>query len=190
MDNSKNTQKKANIRALVESAIFIALAFVLSFVSIYKLPQGGSVTLASMLPIIIIGIRWGIGWGLGSGIVYATLQMIQGFYPPPVPTAFNYILVVMLDYYIAFSVLGLSAILRKLKYGIIISVPVCLFLRFLCHFVSGFIIWGVYAPDGVFPAVYSLTYNGSYMGVEIIFSTAIVVILYKILPKKYLSPLV
>lgn len=184
----KSSKIQKNIRALVESAVFIGLAFVLSYVKVYELPQGGSLTLASMVPIIIIGIRWGLGWGLASGVVYATLQMIQGFYPPPVPTAFNYFLVFALDYVIAFSVLGLSAIFRKLKYGIIISVPVCLFLRFLCHFVSGVAIWSYYADDTL-PVIYSLVYNGSFMGLEIILSTVIVVILYKILPKKYISPI-
>ena len=191
MNNTEKSSKtKQNIRALAESAILIALAFILSYIQIYKLPQGGSVTLASMLPILIIGIRWGGEWGLGSGLVYAALQMIQGFYPPPVPTAVNYILVIMLDYLIAFSILGLSAIFRKMKFGIIISVPVCLFLRFLCHFISGVIVWGVYAPDGTLPAIYSLIYNGSQMGVEAILTMIITVILYRILPKKFLTPFV
>jgi len=186
----KSTKIRKNIRALAESAVFIALAFILSYVRVYKLPQGGSVTLVSMLPILIIGIRWGIGWGMASGVVYALLQIFQdGGIVPPTSTIFNYFLVFMLDYFVAFTVLGLSAAFRKIKYGIIISVPVCLFLRFLCHFISGIIIWGVYAPEGMLPAVYSLSYNGSYMGVEIVLTSAIVVILYRILPKKYLSPL-
>ena len=189
MNNTEKSLKmRQGIRALAESAILIALAFILSYIRIYEFPQGGSVTLASMLPILIIGIRWGAKWGLGAGLVYAALQMIQGFYPPPVPTAVNYILVIMLDYLIAFTVLGLSAIFRKMKFGIIISIPVCLFLRFLCHFISGIIIWSVYAPDGTLPAIYSLIYNGTFIGTEIILSTAITVILYRILPKKYLTP--
>jgi thiamine transporter len=186
---NKSAKTRQNIRALAESAIFTALAFLLSYIRIYKLPQGGSLTLASMLPIIIVGIRWGAGWGLGSGAVYAMLQLFQdGGVAPPTSTIFNYFLVFMLDYFIAFTVLGASAFFRRLKYGVVISVPVCLFLRFLCHFTSGIIIWGVYAPEGTLPAVYSLVYNGSFMGLELLLTLVLTAVLYKTLPEKYFSP--
>ena len=66
------------LQPLCESAILLALGFVLSFIKIYEMPNGGSVTIASMLPVILIGIRWGLGWGFGASIVFSLLQFLPG----------------------------------------------------------------------------------------------------------------
>jgi len=175
---------RERLRALVESALLIAIGYILSTVSHLigiRMPQGGSFTLLSMLPILIIGLRHGPKWGFAGGFVYAGLQMIQEFYPPPTGTAPGYIAVVMLDYIAAFTVLGLSGLFRGKKYGLLYAAPLCYFLRFLCHFVSGIVIWGMYA--GELPVwLYSLTYNGSYMGVELILTMAAGTVLCKTAP--------
>ena len=172
----ENTTRKKNLRALIESSILIALGFVLSYVTPFRLPWGGSVTPLSMLPILMIGIRHGIKWGLLSGLVYACLQMMQQFWPPPTGTVEGYIAVVMLDYVLAFSVLGLSGLFRNKKFGLLFAAPLCLTLRYLCHFISGIIVWGIYADD--MPVwLYSLTYNGSYMIPEIILTTIVSAVL-------------
>jgi len=148
----------------------------------FKMPQGGSITPLSMLPILLIGLRHGLKWGLGGGLIYACLQMIQQFYPPPeadvtaIVALARYGAVAVLDYIAAFTVLGLSAILKGKRYGLLYAAPTCLFLRFICHFVAGIVIWGVYAGDQ--PVwIFSLIYNGSYMGVEMIFTTVVSAIL-------------
>ena len=160
--------KQKNLRALVEAALLVAISFVLSYFR-FGVPwvQGGSVTPFSMLPILMIGLRHGLGWGLGGGFVYACLQMIQQFWPPPTGTVEGYIAVIMLDYIVAFTVLGLSGLFKGKKYGLLFAAPLCLTLRFLCHFFSGIIVWGIYAGD--LPVwLYSLIYNGSYMGPELV----------------------
>ena len=171
-----NTKSRANLRALVESSLLVAIGFVLSYVTPFRLPWGGSVTPLSMLPILMIGIRHGLKWGLAGGFIYAGLQMLQQFYPPPTGTPQGYIAVVMLDYVIAFSVLGLSGLFRGMRYGLLIAAPICLTLRFICHFVSGMIVWGIYA-DNMPVWLYSLTYNGSYMVPEIILTTIVSAVL-------------
>jgi len=167
METEKN---RKNIRALVESSLLVAIGFVLSFVSHVlglRMPQGGSFTLLSMLPVLIIGLRHGLKWGLLGGFVYACLQMLFEFWPPPTATVFGYISVIMLDYIAAFTVLGLSGLFRGKRYGLLYAAPLCCFLRFLSHFVSGVVIWNVYAGDA--PVwLYSLTYNGSFMGFELV----------------------
>jgi len=171
-------QKHGNLRSLVESSLLIAIGFVLSYITIIRLPWGGSVTALSMLPILMIGSRHGIKWGLGSGFVYACLQMLQQFYPPPSGTAAAYIAVVLLDYILAFTILGLSGLFRTKKYGLLIAAPLCLAFRFLSHFISGIVIWSEYAGEQS-AWIYSLTYNGSYMGIEMITTIAAIFILSK-----------
>ena len=173
-----------NLRALVETSMLVAIGFILSFVSNFiglKMPQGGSFTLLSMLPILTIGLRHGIKWGLGGGFVYACLQMLIQFWPPPTGTVFGYVSVVLLDYIIAFTVLGLSGFFRGKKYGLLYAAPLCLSLRFLCHFASGIVVWNMYA--GELPVwLYSLLYNGSYMGFELVSTMLVGAVLCKTAP--------
>ena len=183
-----NTMKpRAYIRALVESSLLVALGFVLSYITLIKLPQGGAVTPISMLPIMMIGLRHGLKWGFGGGFVYSCLQMLQEFWPPPTGTAAGYISVIMLDYIVAFTILGLSGLFRGKRYGLLYAAPVCLFLRFLSHFASGVIVWNIYAGNQ--PVwIYSLSYNGSYMGIELVLTMVIGAILCKTAPELFAPP--
>jgi len=176
-----NAKSRESIRALVESSLLVAIGFALSYITLFRMPQGGTVTPLSMLPILMIGLRHGVGWGLGGGFVYACLQMLQGFYPPPTATVSGYIAVVMLDYIVAFTVLGLSGFFRSTKHGLLYAAPICLCLRFVSHFISGIVIWGIYAED--LPVwLYSLSYNGTYMGVELAFTIAAGAVLCRTAP--------
>jgi len=176
-----NSKTRKELRSLVESSLLIALGFVLSYISLLRLPQGGSVTPFSMLPILMIGLRHGLKWGLGGGVVYSGLQMLQQFYPPPTATVSGYISVVLLDYIIAFTVLGLSGFFRGKQYGLLYAAPLCLVLRFLSHFASGIIVWNIYA--GELPVwLYSLTYNGSYMGIELVLTMIVGAVLCRTAP--------
>jgi len=173
-------------RRLTESAIFIAIALVLDFVSrvIPGMPQGGSVTLASLVPLLIISYRHGFKWGILSALVFGILKAIlsNNFAWVPVQNFQSFALVALLDYIVAFGVLGLADLFRKpfgsRKYiGYAFSCVAVMFLRFLCHFVSGIIIWGVFAPEGVPNWLHSLLYNGAYMLPETIIATVVLVIL-------------
>ena len=172
-------------------AMMVALATVLAWISNmlpFKWLQGGSITLASMVPIVVVSVITGPKWGLLSSFVYALLQMlIGGIAAPPVQDFLSYLLVIMLDYVIAFGVLGLAGlffnIFRKKDFAIPLSAFLVTFLRFLCHLLSGIIIWGVYAPEGQSVFVYSLIYNGGYMLPEIIITTIVSALLIPIIKK-------
>ena len=70
--------KISRTRALVECAVLLAIATVLSLVKLVDLPYGGSVTVASMLPVVIISYRHGLGYGLLSGAVFGVIQQLLG----------------------------------------------------------------------------------------------------------------
>ena len=176
-----NTTKK-----ITASALMIALATVLMWVSkLLPAPwlQGGSVTLASMVPIITVGILFGTKLGLCSSLAYALIQMMFGFYPPPTQTLLYFVLVVLLDYILAFGVLGVSGwffrLFKKKFFAIPLSAFIVTSLRYLCHIISGILIWGVYAEEGQSVLAYSLIYNGTYMIPEIIISTIVTAIIFK-----------
>jgi len=182
-----NSKSGRNLRALVESALLIAVGFVLSYVS-FSIPwvQGGSVTPLSMLPIMIIGIRHGLKWGLCSALVYSGLQMLQSFAASvawlPSPSFSTLTSLVLLDYVIAFSVLGLSGLFKNKKNGLLYAIPLCITLRFLCHFISGLVIWNVFAEAGQPVWLYSLIYNGSYMGPELVLTMVVGAVLCSTAP--------
>lgn len=182
---SKTTSKT---RILVEGAMLIALATVLSYLKIMEMPFGGSITL-EMLPLVIMGLRHGPKWGCLTGFVHGLLQMIIGFSNVmKCPTLISQIGCILLDYLLAFSVLGLAPVFASLvknnkKVGYILgSVCVCV-LRFLCSFLSGWLLWAVYTPDGMTPAYYSLVYNGAYMLPDAIILAVVVGILSYAAPK-------
>jgi len=182
-----NSKSRDRIRALVESSLLVALGFVLSYFTLFRLPQGGSVTPFSMLPIMMIGLRHGLKWGLAGGFVFSGLQMLQQFWPPPTGTVEGYIAVILLDYIFAFTVLGLSGLFKGRQYGLLYAAPLCLILRFLCHFTSGIIVWNIYA--GELPVwLYSLTYNGSYMGLELVLTMIVGAVLCRTAPILFKSP--
>ncbi len=165
-------------KKLTTGALLVALATVLMWVSkLIPAPwlQGGSITIASMVPIVLAGILFDVKHALAVSITYALIQMLFGFYPPPTQTFLDFLLVVLLDYILAFGVLGLSGIIYNLTGKKRYSIPVAAFLvtlfRYVCHILSGLLIWGVYAPEGQTVLAYSLIYNGSYMIPEIIITT-------------------
>ena len=170
-------------KQLTTCAMLIALATVLMLLSkiLPSMPWGGSVTLASMAPLIMISYLMGPKQGILSGIAYAVIQMLTGFYPPPTQTVPAFILVVLLDYLLAFGVLGLAGFFYRMfgkkRWAIPLSGAIVTSLRYLCHILSGILIWGVYAEEGQTVLAYSLIYNGSYMIPEIIITTAVLALI-------------
>ena len=165
-------------RALVESAMMVALATVLSLLKIIELPYGGSVTVGSMLPMIILAYRYGLGWGFGAGFVYAATQQLLGLNNLSYVTGWQSVVaVIFLDYIIAFAVVGLGGIFRRVTKkqssalmlgGILVSV-----LRYVCHVISGCTVWaGLSIPDSA-AFIYSISYNLTYMLPETIILAAL-----------------
>lgn len=174
-------------KKLTTCAMLVALATVLMLVSkvLPSLPWGGSITLASMVPMVVLSLMLGLKWGVFSGVVFALIQMLTGFYPPPTQTVWDFFLVVMLDYILAFGVLGTACVfyrlLGKKLWAIPLSGAIVTALRYACHILSGILIWGVYAEAGQTVLAYSVLYNGSYMIPEIFLTTAVLAVLAKFL---------
>ena len=133
-------------RTLVECALMIAIGTVLSNIKFFTLPNGGSITLLSMLPFVLVSFRHGVKWGLFTGLVNACLQMLLGFWAPPTPTFLYFLGEVLLDYVLAIMVLGLAELFarpfKNRTVGVAVGTFAAGFLRFLCSFLSGVLIWG------------------------------------------------
>lgn len=178
MNNLGSTTKK-----LTNSAIMIALSLVLSFCAVFKAANGGDVTIGSMVPVIIISFMYSTKWGIFTSFVYTVLNMIFKQVVTTLPTeGFGaYALMIILDYVLAFGVFGLAGFFYRLmgskKWAMPVSAAIVTFLRYLCHFASGIILWGSYAPEGQPVWIYSILYNGGYMLPEIIITTGITAIL-------------
>lgn len=171
-------------------AIMVAMSTVLAMISkIIPAPwmQGGSITIASMVPIVAVSLIIDCRWGALSAVVYSLIQMMTGFYPPPTQTMLNFFLVIFLDYIAAFGVLGFAGGFYKLlgskKWAIPVSGAIVALGRYICHILSGILIWGVYAEEGQSVLAYSLIYNGSYMIPEIIITAVVLAFLAPMIEK-------
>ena len=204
-------------KRLTESAMLLAMAIVLELVSkafIPELPFGGQITLVSMLPVVLISYRHGVRWGLVSGVCYALLEMALG--AKTVAAAFqpgyfgdgtmigNALLMCLLDYIVAFTVLGLGGIFRdKVKkpgVALMLGSLVALSARYLAHVLSGYILfsawgewfftqegfpaWGASLVASVSPGalgwIYTFFYNGVYMIPEIIITAIVALIIGRV----------
>lgn len=182
--------KNSNVRKLTTCAVMLALAFGLSYVEIFKLPYGGSVTLFSMLPICLVAVMYGSAWGLGTAFCYSWLQILQGGVFSWGLTPLMLVGSLLLDYIVAFTVLGLAGIFRKYgKIGICVGTGLACFLRFLSHFVSGFVLWASLDEFVAFgqtwvnrPYLYSLCYNGIYMLPETILTVVGIALIVNVKP--------
>ena len=199
MKNNKNT--KRNVLALVETAMMVALAVGLELLCKF-LPSpwayGGSISLGA-IPILYLSYRRGWKWGLASGFVYACVQMLLGFYVPPANTVTAIALCVLLDYVLAFTALGLASVFaapfeKSAKSSVRIAGYVAgavgaSFLRFVCSFISGIVLWESYAPEGMSVWFYSLVYNGSYMLGNAAIAAVVLVLLCSAVDPKTLKPM-
>lgn len=157
----KKGDKREHTRAIAYAGVSVALAFALSYVKIFRMPQGGSVTLASMLPIMLYSCRYGTRKGLLVGLVYGTLQALQDPYIIH-PAQF------LLDYPIAFAMLGLAGWAGEVKWfgkykgvALLIGCISAFFMRYIAHVLSGIFAFSAYAFDAGYASatVYSFLYN-------------------------------
>ena len=160
---------KIESKILAEIVVCIALSAVLYFVTIFTLPQGGRITAGSMIPIFWLALRRGVKIGILAGVVFGLVVLIiEPFIFHPIQ--------VLLDYPIAFGLLGLAGFFRKLP---LIGVGAGMVGRFFAHFISGIVFFSAFVPEGMNHALYSVIYNGSYLLPEFIVSAIIVFILSK-----------
>lgn len=173
---------RKGVQALCEGAIFIALAEILSFLPLYKMPWGGSIDLA-MLPIIVYCVRWGFGPGLTMAFAHAVLQTL---FEGGIAIGWESIIG---DFLVAYTVLGVAGIFRG---KFCTATVVACVLRFLVHYVVGATIWAEYMPEKFFgmtmttPWIYSALYNGAYMLPDMAAILVIGILLMQTPAKKYL----
>lgn len=147
-----------NTKMMAMGAVCIALSSVLSMIKIWKMPQGGSITAASMLPLMLFSYVYGMGPGCLVGALYGVLQFIIEPYFLSLPQ-------MLLDYPIAFGMMGLAGLFFKMdneNLGLTVGVVLASVGRFVAAVLSGVIFFAEYAGDQN-PWVYSIVYNGSYM---------------------------
>ena len=183
MNQSSSVATRHRIRTLCECGVMLALSTVLSLISIIKMPWGGSVTLLSMLPVMLIALKYGTRVGLSTTFVYSLIQL--GLSLPELMgwgmTLGTWLGCLFFDYIGAFTVLGLVGLWRKRGTGGIIAGMVFgIALRYVCHVISGWIFFGQYAWEGWPVLPYSLCYNGAYMLPEMIFTVVAAVILFRL----------
>lgn len=160
--------RKISTKQLVYAAAAIALATVTSMIKVFSLPMGGSVTLLSMLFIVLIGYWYGPAAGMIAGASYGLLQFVIEPYFFTIPQ-------VIIDYPLAFGVLGLSGFFQNTKNGLSIGYLAGVAGRCFFAFLSGWIFFGSYAGNyGMAAPVYSLVYNGSYLGAEALVTIMII----------------
>ena len=152
-------EKKTDIRALTVSSLMIALATVLGMVKLFSMPQGGSVTLLSILPIAVCGYLLGTRRGIMAGFCVGLINLIFG------PYVIHPIQLLM-DYPIAFGAVGLAGLTRNGKNGLTTGYLIGLAARYVCAVLSGVIFFGEYAPEGFNAWTWSLWYNFTYLAVE------------------------
>ena len=176
------------ITILTECAVMLALAFALSCAKLYEMPLGGSVTVASMLPIMLISIKYGAKTGVATAFLYSLTQvlqaLIQGNVFPYCTTGGVLALCVMFDYVFPFTVIGLAGLFKNLKLknrelGIYIGMFSVVFLRFISHFITGVAIWGQWAPEGMGKYLYSFLYNGSFLAVDFVICLACAILMLR-----------
>ncbi|MCI8385779.1 MAG: energy-coupled thiamine transporter ThiT [Acutalibacter sp.] len=174
---------RANVQNLALAGLLIALGTILSFLKLFDLPYGGSVTICGMLPVMVFAYRAGPKWGLGAGLAFSVLQLLFGLDALKGVSGATVAGSIFLDYLLAFTVLGLAGLFRgRLKSHPAAFTLGCLvagLLRYLCSFLSGWILWSEYADAAFSPLLagmsgqqlacfYSLVYNGGYMIPEIL----------------------
>ena len=185
----QNRNKKTSI--LVFSSVMIAIGTVLSLFKI-DFAFGGGVTICAMLPLVMVSWIYGTKWGVFTAFVFSVLQCLLGLdnvqYATSAAMAFA---IIFLDYIAAYTVIGFSGIFKKLvkKSGnaLVFGIFVTFFARFICHFITGWLIWDALWPNemGMAAPFYSLCYNGSYMLAEAVITSAVALIIMKKKPELF-----
>lgn len=181
---TQNTSRAVKI--LVESALMVAFATVLSMLKLIEMPYGGSVTLASAVPVLIIAYRHGTKAGLITGAVFAATQQLLGLNNLSYVTGWQSTLaVIMLDYMLAFTVIGLGGIFKgkimspdtpaakRQAVEMACGMALVSFIRYILHTVAGATVWaGLSIPTSA-ALLYSIGYNATYMIPETIVNVAV-----------------
>ncbi|MFQ8602600.1 MAG: energy-coupled thiamine transporter ThiT [Anaerovoracaceae bacterium] len=151
--------KPADTKVMAVSALMVALSLVLNQITVFRMPQGGSVTAFSMVPIVACAYFFGVRRGLMAGMCVGLVSLIFNPYViHPVQ--------LILDYPMAFGALAFGGIFASKKNGLIKGYIFGVICRYICAVLSGVIFFGSYAPEGFNSVTWSLWYNATYLGIE------------------------
>lgn len=160
--------KNKNLNVMVETAVLVALSLLLSLITFWKMPQGGSVSL-EMLPIFVLAFRRGGKVGMAGGALLGLLKLlINPYILHPIQVIF--------DYPLPFALLGVGGFVKGSR---LLGVIVGSFLRYVTHVISGVAFFAEYAPEGTPALLYSMSYNASYLIVEAILVAIVIHLLSK-----------
>ena len=152
---------------LTETAIMIALGTVLSIIKLVDLPYGGSVTVAHMLPVILIAYRYGAKWGFLSGSAYGLLQLLLGMKNLSYATSiWAGIAIIVFDYILAYSAMGIAGCFSKQKNqpkALLLGGFLVFLTRYICHVISGCTVWAGLSVPTKDALIFSVIYNATYM---------------------------
>lgn len=174
-DSVAVSDSSRRLRVLVEGALCVALSVVLSWLKIFTMPQGGSITL-EMAPLLYFAYKRGCGWGALAGAVSGTLQIFFGGYVAHPVQA-------LLDYPLAFACMGAGGLFGQDGKGVIAGTAAAVTARLACHVLSGVIFFASYAPEGRNVWIYSLAYNAAFLVPSVVITAAVAWLLWRKLLK-------
>lgn len=162
------SQTGTKLQTLTECSIMIALSAVLSVFKIFEMPYGGSITLASFLPIVVIAYRHGMKVGMPAALAASLIQMLLGLKNFSYFTTWQSIVALaVFDYVIAFACFGLSGIFKKAikaqNLSMVLGAALASVIRYVCHVISGATIWAGLSIPTEAALIYSFSYNATYM---------------------------
>ena len=164
---------QSKTRMIAEAGVAIAIAQVLSFITLFHMPQGGSIKAASLVPLMIFAYRWGGTRGIWAGVVYGVLHFLLGF-----KSSIHY-LSIILDYLVAYGAIGVCGYFKDNITGLVSGSIVAIALRWFASVTSGAVVFASYAPQGQNPWIYSMIYNASYMVPDGILNIIVLLFVYQ-----------
>lgn len=144
--------KTFNVKTIATIGVVVALSMVLDYLKLYKLPNGGSITLGAMLPIILLAYLYGTRAAVIAGFIVGMLNLLID------PYIIHPIQLIM-DYPLPCMALGLAGLFKRNKFA---GATIAIVLKFIIHVLSGVIFFAEYAGD-MNPTIYSIMYNGTFM---------------------------
>jgi thiamine transporter len=186
------SMEKNKIRILSECAMLVALAVVMGYIPVFTMLVGGSVTIGAMAPLVIASLRHGAKWGVMSGFAYGTIRaLVRGMRNIMIPNSIaGMVGVALLDYIVAYAVIGIVCVfawkLSNRLAGAIVAAIAAGVLRYICHTLSGVIIWTAIwpPPEGASRLVESAVYNSTYMIPETIVTVIVTGVVVKVFGKR------
>ena len=164
---------QSKTRMIAEAGVAIAIAQVLSFITLFHMPQGGSIKAASLVPLMIFAYHWGGTRGIWAGVVYGVLHFLLGF-----KSSIHY-LSIILDYLVAYGAIGVCGYFKDNIIGLVSGSIVAIALRWFASVTSGAVVFASYAPQGQNPWIYSMIYNASYMVPDGILNIIVLLFVYQ-----------